>query len=137
MIAQETMEIDRVSNSSNDITQKKQTLAVKGESQGDVAFKVIQNDETDESMLLLTGLKNIFQKQLPKMPKEYISRLAYDRNHVAMTVVRHPHSVLGGFVVSGFSDERDNDKTFSIEELCRDCVLCSCIDRASQGQPCT
>jgi len=30
-------------------------------------------------MVLLTGLKNIFQKQLPKMPKEYIARLVYDR----------------------------------------------------------
>jgi hypothetical protein len=30
-------------------------------------------------MILLTGLKNIFQKQLPKMPKEYIARLVYDK----------------------------------------------------------
>lgn len=45
----------------------------------DVEVTVVRNDGTPESMILLTGLKNIFQKQLPKMPKDYIARLIYDR----------------------------------------------------------
>ena len=32
----------------------------------------------------LVTLKNIFAKQLPKMPKEYISRLVLDRRHVSL-----------------------------------------------------
>jgi histone acetyltransferase len=46
---------------------------------GDETFRVVVNDNKHESLILLTGLKNIFQKQLPKMPKEYIARLVYDR----------------------------------------------------------
>ncbi|KAJ9080052.1 histone acetyltransferase [Entomophthora muscae] len=52
---------------------------VKEEEDGLVEFQVIRNDNDRKSMILLTGLKNIFQKQLPKMPKEYISRLVYDK----------------------------------------------------------
>jgi histone acetyltransferase len=44
-----------------------------------IQFRVVVNDGSRESMILLTGLKNIFQKQLPKMPKEYIARLVYDK----------------------------------------------------------
>lgn len=40
---------------------------------------MIENDGSDESMIILTGLKNIYQKQLPNMPKEYIARLVYDK----------------------------------------------------------
>ena len=32
-------------------------------------------------MVFLIGLKNIFSKQLPNMPKEYIARLVLDRRH--------------------------------------------------------
>lgn len=49
------------------------------ERQGDISTQVVLNDGDRDSMILLTGLKNIFQKQLPKMPKEYIARLVYDR----------------------------------------------------------
>jgi histone acetyltransferase len=44
-----------------------------------VEFRVVLNDSSDISMIILTGLKNIYQKQLPNMPKEYISRLVYDK----------------------------------------------------------
>jgi histone acetyltransferase len=32
-------------------------------------------------MKMLIDLKNIFSRQLPKMPKEYIVKLVFDRNH--------------------------------------------------------
>jgi histone acetyltransferase len=48
------------------------------EAKGLIYFKVIKNEGTRDSLEALTSLKNIFQKQLPKMPKEYISRLIYD-----------------------------------------------------------
>lgn len=57
----------------------KNTKAIKDEKDGAVDFRVVENDGQDESMILLTGLKNIFQKQLPNMPKEYIARLVYDK----------------------------------------------------------
>ena len=36
---------------------------------------------THKSMKMLIDLKNIFAKQLPKMPKEYIVKLVFDRHH--------------------------------------------------------
>lgn len=53
---------------------------------------------------MLTGLKNIFQKQLPKMPREYISRLVYDRSHLSMAVVRKPLTVVGGITYRPFNN---------------------------------
>jgi histone acetyltransferase len=32
-------------------------------------------------MKFLIDFKNIISRQLPKMPREYISRLLFDRNH--------------------------------------------------------
>ena len=58
---------------------RKDAIAVSEENQGIIRFEVVKNDRKPDSMVLLTGLKNIFQKQLPKMPKEYIARLVYDR----------------------------------------------------------
>ncbi|KAH6596046.1 hypothetical protein BASA61_003589 [Batrachochytrium salamandrivorans] len=84
----------------------KNNKALQTEREGLVSFRVVKNDCTDESMILLTGLKNIYQKQLPNMPKEYISRLVYDRNHHHMAVVRRPLVVLGGITYRPF-DKRN------------------------------
>ena len=40
-------------------------------------------------------MKCIFQKQLPKMPKDYIARLVYDRSHLSIAIVKHPLEVVG------------------------------------------
>ncbi|KAJ1903674.1 histone acetyltransferase [Coemansia sp. IMI 209127] len=64
--------------------------------QGLIRFEVVCNDTQDESMRRLTELKNIFQKQLPKMPKEYIARLVYDRNHSSLAIVKADGHVVGG-----------------------------------------
>lgn len=46
-------------------------------------------------MVILTGLKCLFQKQLPKMPKDYIARLVYDRTHLSIAIVKLPLEVIG------------------------------------------
>ena len=70
--------------------------------QDSIEFQVVVNDGSPHMMILLTGLKNIFQKQLPKMPKEYIARLVYDRNHISIAVVKDPLIVLGGITYRPF-----------------------------------
>ena len=57
--------------------------AVIEERNGEISFQVVNNDNSARSMIILTGLKCIFQKQLPKMPKDYIARLVYDRTHLS------------------------------------------------------
>jgi histone acetyltransferase len=57
----------------------KTTRAWLEEQSGDAKFQVVDNDGQKDSLILLTGLKNIFQRQLPNMPQEYIARLVYDK----------------------------------------------------------
>ncbi len=58
------------------------------EEQGLLEFKVIYNDGDETKLKLLTDLKNIIAKQLPKMPKEYIVRLVFDRKHESMVIMK-------------------------------------------------
>jgi len=57
------------------------------EDKGSLEFRVIKNDGELSSLKLLTDLKNIISKQLPKMPKEYIVRLVFDKKHESMVIV--------------------------------------------------
>ncbi|KAK0713021.1 histone acetyltransferase GCN5 [Lasiosphaeria miniovina] len=70
--------------------------AVIEERNGEIQFRVVNNDGARESMIILTGLKCLFQKQLPKMPKDYIARLVYDRTHTSIAIVKMPLEVIGG-----------------------------------------
>lgn len=53
---------------------------------GEISFVMVTNDGTRQNSIHLVELKNIFAKQLPKMPKEYIVRLVFDRRHRSMAV---------------------------------------------------
>ncbi|AQK65420.1 histone acetyl transferase GNAT/MYST 101 [Zea mays] len=65
------------------------------EDSGRLKFLCYSNDGVDEHMIWLVGLKNIFARQLPNMPKEYIVRLVMDRTHKSMMVIRN-NIVVGG-----------------------------------------
>ena len=69
--------------------------AVVEEHSGEIEFRVVNNDNSRDSYIILTGLKCIFQKQLPKMPKEYIARLVYDRTHLSIAIVKKGLEVVG------------------------------------------
>jgi histone acetyltransferase len=76
------------------------------ELRGDIEFRVVNNDGSRESMIILTGLKCIFQKQLPKMPKDYIARLVYDRTHLSIAIIKHPLEVVGGITYRPFNSRK-------------------------------
>jgi histone acetyltransferase len=66
------------------------------EEKGIFDFLVIKNTgentkENLDNMKLLTDLKNIIAKQLPKMPKEYIVRLVFDKHHESMLIIKSKH----------------------------------------------
>lgn len=82
----------------------KERPSVLEERDGRIEFRVVNNDNTRENLIVLTGLMNIFQKQLPKMPREYILRLVYDRSHLSMAVVRKPLTVVGGITYRPFDN---------------------------------
>jgi histone acetyltransferase len=67
------------------------------EDKGQIEFNVIKNDGNLRNLKLLTDLKNIIAKQLPKMPKEYIVRLVFDKKHESMIIKKNNvDKVIGG-----------------------------------------
>ncbi|ORZ14175.1 hypothetical protein BCR42DRAFT_418214 [Absidia repens] len=88
------------------ILERKESLAMMEERKGEIVTKILLNDGEPQNLIYLTGLKNIFQKQLPMMPKEYIARLVYDRNHRCLALIRPPLKVIGGICYRPF-DEQD------------------------------
>lgn len=77
-------------------------MAKQEEDGGAIDFRVITNDGTPEHSEQLMTLKNIFSKQLPKMPKEYIVRLVFDRKHKSMVIVKGASEVVGGICYRPF-----------------------------------
>lgn len=76
------------------------------EKRGIIEFRVVNNDNSREHNIILTGLKCIFQKQLPKMPKDYIARLVYDKTHLSIAIIKHPLEVVGGITYRPFHARR-------------------------------
>jgi hypothetical protein len=58
------------------------------ERSGDVKFDVVRNDGRDESLVRTLGLKNVFVKQLPNMPRPYVARLVFDRKHESLALLK-------------------------------------------------
>eukprot|EP00834_Sanchytrium_tribonematis_P004499 NODE_225_length_12315_cov_1.300671.p2 type:complete len:344 gc:universal NODE_225_length_12315_cov_1.300671:11477-10446(-) len=69
-------------------------------------FQHCTNNGSEENTVLLTGLKNIFQKQLPNMPREYIAKVVYDRSHNSMILISDDESVIGGICYKPFQHRR-------------------------------
>ena len=71
--------------------------------EGSLHVLLVVQDDSPETWKLLTALKGIFQKQLPKMPREYVSRLVYDRRHRSIALARNnpSSSSTGGYTIIG------------------------------------
>ena len=63
----------------------------------------VENDQQPRSLVILTGLKTLFQKQLPKMPREYIARLVYDNNSKSLAIIKRGYKVAGGICYRPFA----------------------------------
>jgi histone acetyltransferase len=48
---------------------------------------IVENDGTELNLIRLVGLKNLFSRQLPRMPKDYIVRLVFDRRHKSLAIL--------------------------------------------------
>ncbi|KAA1075799.1 histone acetyltransferase [Puccinia graminis f. sp. tritici] len=76
--------------------------AIYEELQNIIRFVVVANDGEPDSSILLTGLKNLFQRQLPNMPREHIARLVYSRDHASLAIVKRGLDVVGGITYRAF-----------------------------------
>lgn len=70
---------------------------------GLIKITPVENDNQARSLIILTGLKTLFQKQLPKMPREYIARLVYDANSKSLAIIKRGYKVVGGICYRPFS----------------------------------
>mmetsp|Transcript_4578 Transcript_4578/g.8623 ORF Transcript_4578/g.8623 Transcript_4578/m.8623 type:complete len:466 (-) Transcript_4578:221-1618(-) len=66
-----------------------------------VSFQAITNSGHVQDSIWLVCLKNIFAKQLPNMPKEYIVRLLMERNHESVIAIKG-NTVVGGVTFRTF-----------------------------------
>lgn len=70
---------------------------------GVIQIVPVENDGHPRSWVILTGLKTLFQKQLPKMPREYIARLVYDSNSKGLAIIKKGYKVVGGICYRPFA----------------------------------
>ena len=83
------------------------------ERKGVISFHIVSNhlskSISKENQIWLVGLLNVFSHQLPRMPKEYITRLVFDPKHKTLALVKDKTRVIGGicfrlFPSQGFSE---------------------------------
>ncbi|OJZ88593.1 hypothetical protein ASPFODRAFT_79967, partial [Aspergillus luchuensis CBS 106.47] len=90
----------------------------------EISYIVVNNDSHPQSTIILTGLKCLFQKQLPKMPKDYITRLVFDRTHLSLAIIKqqqqfHPHEGSGTpEVLSGITFREFRTRQFAEIVFC-------------------
>ena len=77
--------VDGETDAANMTPLQREKLHQQQEKEGLLTFPIVYNDGTEEALIALIQLKTIFTQQLPKMPKEYITRLVLDRRHVSLT----------------------------------------------------
>jgi histone acetyltransferase len=76
-------------------------------------YCIVVNDGQHDSLVKLIGLKSLFAKQLPKMPRAYIARLVFDRRHTSLAILsddpRHKgtdEEIIGAICYQGFREMR-------------------------------
>eukprot|EP00752_Nemacystus_decipiens_P014238 g12665.t1 len=77
----------------------------------DMAIIEVTNDGIPENMEMLIHLKEIFHQQLPKMPKEYIVRLVFDRNHHSIVLTKQGVPI-GGITYRPFVEQKFGEIAF-------------------------
>jgi len=82
------------------------------ERRGLISFHCFANSMTEQvskqTMLWLVAIQNVFSHQLPRMPKEYITRLVFDPKHRTLALIKNGRPI-GGicfrmFPTQGFSE---------------------------------
>eukprot|EP00388_Colpodella_angusta_P002151 GDKJ01006933.1.p1 GENE.GDKJ01006933.1~~GDKJ01006933.1.p1 ORF type:complete len:734 (-),score=135.48 GDKJ01006933.1:47-2248(-) len=75
------------------------------EDRGIITFKCITNDGNPDHLAKLINLKNIFSRQLPKMPREYIARLVLDPKHYSFCLLKNGR-LIGGVCFRPYFPQR-------------------------------
>jgi histone acetyltransferase len=107
----------------------KEEEAQADEKTGEICFRVITNDNDPQTLVWLISLKNIFAKQLPKMPREYIVRLVLDRKHKSLVLLKN-NKVVGGICYRPYLPQHFAEIAFcaiTSSEQVKVCVYCNAL----------
>eukprot|EP00917_Polyrhabdina_sp_WS-2016_P022187 GHVP01048176.1.p1 GENE.GHVP01048176.1~~GHVP01048176.1.p1 ORF type:complete len:336 (+),score=66.09 GHVP01048176.1:2-1009(+) len=89
----------------------------------ETSYKVYSGLTTEDSIRSLTKARQIFQKQLPKMPKEYITRVLYSSEHETLSIYSSDSIMLGAVTYRIF-----------LEQMFAEIVFCAVdIDQQVKG----
>lgn len=83
---------EKVEDSKSSVTPS-QTKAKSKNEYDNLRYVIVKNDGKPENLIKLVGLKSLFAKQLPKMPRAYIARLVFDRRHISLAILSEDPSV--------------------------------------------
>mmetsp|Transcript_29602 Transcript_29602/g.51104 ORF Transcript_29602/g.51104 Transcript_29602/m.51104 type:complete len:438 (-) Transcript_29602:289-1602(-) len=92
----------------------REELAKNEQDAGKLTFQVFKNEgleTSDETLETLVLLKNVFAKQLPKMPKDYIVRLVFDRRHESLALLKGGQAI-GGVCYRSYPDQGFSEIAF-------------------------
>ena len=83
------------------------------ERRGVIEFHVVANscDATKQTLVWLVEIQNVFARQLPRMPRDYITRLVFDTRHRTLALVKESH-VIGGICFRMFPTQRFTEIVF-------------------------
>ena len=83
------------------------------EARGDLSFEYVLNDGSAASSVWLAGLRAVYSRQLPNMPREYVARLVFDRRHASVAIARRGSvQVLGGVTYRRSPEQRLGEIAF-------------------------
>ena len=104
------------------------------ESDGKIYFRHLINDGTPEALIALTAAKNVIQKQLPKMPKEYITRLVYDCKHQSLILCRRSDFGGGANVIgTATTTSASSPGNTGNDDAMEDDSIANCTDESMIG----
>ena len=95
---------------------KREQLFEEREARGEIQFVYLINDNTLHTLKLLTDVKNVYSRQLPNMPKEYICKLVFNKTHRSIAVLKNGKHVIGGITYRIFVDQKFAEIAFCAVE---------------------
>ena len=77
------------------------------------------NDGSRQNLIRLIGLKSLFTRQVPKIPKEYITQLVFDRRHKSLALLSNDpnekncdEEITGGISYRAYPEMRFDEIAF-------------------------
>lgn len=88
-----------------------QSVNDEGPASAVVDFVVISNDDSERNAVWLVALREIFSRQLPKMPRDYIAKLVTDKTHQSLLCFESG-IVVGGITFRPYVEQRFGEIAF-------------------------